>query len=568
MSLPDAQAWFTAARAWLDAAPAKPAETPENDALSALPAPVAGASFTAVEVVLRLDGRVVGEAWQRGPGTSAVRTALASALRQAQSDARIAALPEALRAGLGRRLSLELEFAGDPVPLVGERLDLMAARIEPALEGLAIRNGDRWVFALPSSVQAHNQANFLNYLSLTLAREVGLDPAASKDLKLPDGSAAYRLPTRRLAQRSFDATPFESVRGKPIVPLGAVDAAGVQAMALDLARHLRQRWPNTEALPADAAAAMRALGPRATYQPSRNEWPEPVSPPADQALAALAMAELSTAAWAPDDERQAARAFAIDTLGSVRAVADGESDPMADPAACGAILLAARTLDRAQSGWADEPTRAWLSRVADTLRHWPADRATPAPAVAAMAMAALGPEVAPALASAAWNATSAERVVVASPWLLGPGATPPSDASQAWRAALIPLVEAQFAARIDGASAEDLDGGWSPGASAPWPNAQSARAVAALATALQRDGTVEAAQRETAMRTLICGLRFLRQLQVDADACHAFRDPARAMGGIRAAGWDSDQPMAASAYALLASVRAIDAMATAGLRQP
>ena len=284
-SLSDARAWFAAARAWLDAPTAKSQETSANDALSVLPAPVASAPFSAVGVVLRLDGRVVGEACQRGPGTPAVRAALTAALRQAQAEPRIAALPADLRADLGHRLTLELEFAGEPVPLVGERLDLMASRVEPALEGFAIRNGDRWVFALPSSVQAHNQANYLNYLALTLARDVGLDPAASKDLKLPDGAATYRLPTRRLAQRSFDAPAFESVRGKPLATLESTGAASVQAMAIDLGRHLRQRWPNTEALPADAAAAMRALGPRALYQPCRNDWPEAVSPPADQALA-------------------------------------------------------------------------------------------------------------------------------------------------------------------------------------------------------------------------------------------------------------------------------------------
>ncbi|MFM7807593.1 MAG: hypothetical protein ACKPEA_06640, partial [Planctomycetota bacterium] len=346
------------------------------------------------------------------------------------------------------------------------------------------------------------------------------------------------------------------------------DAASVRTLALEAARHLRQRWPNTDTLSPDYAKAMRALGPRALYQPTRNDWPEPVSPPADQALAALAMAELASAAWAPAAERDAARAFAIDTLAAIRTVTDGENDPLGDPAACGAILLVAKALDRANETWADASTRAWLTKVADPLRKWPADRAAPASAVAAMALAALGRDASPTLVDAAWNADSAERIVAASPWLLASGATPPPDAAAEWKRALPALMEAQFAARVDGASAEDLDGGWSPGGAAPWPTAQSARAVVALATALQRPDLIDASQREAARRTLIAGMRFLRQLQVDADACHAFRDAGHAMGGIRAASWDSDEPMAASAYALLASVRALDSLAAASATQP
>jgi hypothetical protein len=96
----------------------------------------------------------------------------------------------------------------------------------------------------------------------------------------------------------------------------------------------------------------------------------------------------------------------------------------------------------------------------------------------------------------------------------------------------------------------------------PWPTAQSARAALGLATALQRTDVIESAQRAQAVQTLRAAMRFLRQLQVDDDAAYAFRSPRHAMGGLRAAAWDSDQPMAASAYALLAAVRAADSLAS------
>ena len=560
-ALSDAQAWFAAARAWLDASGQIPAT---SDALSHLAPQVAGMRCFAVGVVLRLDGRVVGESWRRAGDAQAVRSALQEALDRAQNHRSILALPEDLRALLGRRLSLEMDFAGDPVPLVGDRMDLLALRVEPCLQALGIRNGDRWVVAMPSLVQAHDQGGVMNYLALTMAREVGLDPAASKDLKLPDGAAMYRMSTRRLAQRSPDAPPFESVRGKPLVPIASIHAEAARTMADELAQHLLARWPTTDGLPPEAAQTVQALGPRAAYRPLLDEWPRPDSPPADQALAALAMAEYAGQSWAAENARGAARRFAIDTIASLRNVQTPEADPMADMAACAAILRAADALDRQDRGWTDQGGRAWLRSVRQALQAMPPGSAP----TAALACAALGADAGDALRDAAWKPESAERVVMSSAWMLADDRTPPPDAAKAWAAALVPLAETQFAASVDGAAAPDLDGGWSSGATQPWPTAQSSRAALGLATALQRSDIMSPDQRAQAVRTLRGALRFLRQLQFDADACHACRAPRRALGGLRASAWEGDEPLAASAYALLAAMRAADSLGSASVGAP
>jgi hypothetical protein len=559
-TLSDAQAWFQACRSWLNAQDGSQRESQARKPLSEPPGAASTMRFSAVGVILRLDGRPVGEAWRRGPGTNAVEGALAEAFSESCTDRRIAALPVELRAQLGARLALELEFAGEPQPLVGDRLDLMATRIEPALDAFAIRNGDRWVFALPCSIQTHNQSAFMNYLALTLARDVGLDPAASKDLKLPDGAAAYRCTTRRLAQRTADAAPFESIRGRGLAPLTAVDGAGVQRMATQLASHLAQRWPSMDGLPAESAEALRALGPRALYQPAKNAWPEPVSPPADQALAALALAEFSNKAWAPAEDRAQARRNAVATLESLRRVSDGETDPIPDASACAAAWLAAAELDRADAAWADDAMRTWVRGVADSLRTGPASTSKPSPTTAAMTWAVLGDAMPETWRAIAWDPAVPERVVTATPWIASTGRVPTGDIAAAWTRTLPPLMDSQFTARIDGASADDLDGGWPAGSQSPWPQAQSARAALGLATALQRTDLVDPAQQARATDCLRQAMRFIAQLQADEDACHAFRDPARARGGIRTSCWDSEQPIAASAYSLLAAVRAADAL--------
>ena len=547
------RACFDAARSWLRDDHATSGDAAENKGKDApLPA-LPEVPCSAAAVIIRLDGRPVGQAWKAGPETGLAARCLQEAWAQARADRRIASMPPDLRDRLGDRVTLEMEFAGDPEPLVGDRLDTLASRVDPALEAFAIRNGDRWAFAMPSLLQARNQAPLLNYLAMGVARDAGLDPAASRDLRLPDGAAAYRAPTRRLAQASFDAEPFESWRGSRLVELASIDAPAVRRMASGVAAHLAQRWPNTEGLPPDGVAAIEALGPRSDYQPATGTWPSAISAPAEQALAALAMARWSRHPGLDATERDAARAFACRTLASLRDVTAEESDPRSDAAATACVLLAARELDAPGAtpdakAWSDVRLRAWIDQLRDSLRASGAGTTPPAGTAAAMACAALGPAADESLMRRAWDPRQAERALQATPWIAD---RMPADASAAWSDALRQLIAAQCPDG-SGRGPRDAAGGWGGSAAAPRPTAASAKATLALATALSTPGLVGDADRRAGIESLRRSLRFLRQLQADEWACHAFRDPARAIGGIRSAPWDSDEPMAASAYALLA----------------
>ena len=546
-----ALACFDAARGWLRAAAAGSAKPSENKVretpLPSLPEP----ECSAAAVVIRLDGRPIGQATRAGPGTGLVGACLAEAWAMALADRRIEALPPELRDRLGERVTLELELAGRPEPLVGERLDAVAARVDPALQAFAIRNGDRWAFAMPSVLQARNQSPHLNYLALGVAREAGLDPAASRDLRLPDGAAAYRAGTRRLAQPTFDAGPFESWRGSRLIDPSVIDAAEVRDMAARIAAHLAQRWPNREGLSPEAAASVESLGPRAAYQPASATWPSPVSPPAEQALAVLAMARWSRLPGLEPEAQRTAHAFATRTLASLRQVDAQESDPRGDMAAIACMMLAARELDATDPTWADQATRAWLEELRESLKAAIEGDTPPQGAAAAMACAALGEAAPESLRQRAWDPQQPERALQSTPWLSEPW---PADAGAAWKDALEQLLAAQCDSWSAPGGPRDADGGWGGSAAMPRPTAASGKVTLALATALVTPGLVDAADRPDALRSLRRSLRFLRQLQVDEAGCHAFRDPAHALGGLRAAPWDSDQPMAASAYALLACV--------------
>jgi hypothetical protein len=557
-----AMAWFAAIRDALDQGRLAASGSPDFHANFSRIGSGPDMPFSAMAVVLRLDGRPVGMAWRAGPETAEIWSAAADAMSQAEADPRVASLPADLRARLGERLALELELAGETVPVVGDRLDRMAARAEPGMEALAIRNGDRWAFAMPGLLQARNQAGLLPFLSLGLAREAGLDMRGAKDLKLPEGAAVYRAPTIRLVQRRSDSPAARCLRGGPQdVPVGA-DAATVQAMAAALAAHLEQRWPRVQGLDPAEAGTIKALGPRTLYRPAMGTWGEPVSPPADQALAALAVARWAQAPWVHDADRTRADDFVRRTLESLRRVEPGEIDPATDPTAAACVVLAARaSSQRRGAATLDVETESWVARLSSQLASRLDDGELRGTAEA-MAISAVGDgDRAARTLTGPEPGVAAERLLLVAPWLDAPW---PSAAASAWPEVLDGLAGGQIDARTETGVPADLHGGWGePGTGRP--SASSARAAWALAAALLRCDDLDARRRAEGCHALRMAMGFLRRLQVDDFACHAFRDPARAIGGLRAAPWDSDLPMAAAAWALLACLDAVPALQACSL---
>jgi hypothetical protein len=552
-----ALAWFTAIRNALDEGRLDASKGPEFPADSEARSSGTPEPVSAVSVILRLDGRPVGMAWRAGPETAKIWDAATDAMSQAMADPRVAALPADLRSRLGERLTLELELAGGTVPVIGDRLDQMAARAEPGLEALAIRNGDRWAFAMPGMLQARNQAGLLPFLSLGLAREAGLDLRGAKDLALPEGAGVYRAPTIRLVQRRPDASATGCLRGgPPHVPFGA-DAATVQAMAAALATHLERRWPRVEGLDAVEAGMIEALGPRALYRPAMGTWGDPVSPPVEQALAALAMARWAEAPWVHEAERARARDFVRRTIDSLRRMEPGEIDPAGDPTAAACVVLAARAWSqRRGAGTFDAETATWIARLASGLASR-LDAGELQGVAEAMAVSTRDDGGGAArMLSIPEPGVSAERLLLISPWLDTPW---PPVAASAWPKVLDGLTASQIDARSETGVPADLHGGWGESGSGR-PSASTARAAWALAAALLRCDGLDARRRAEGCHALRMAMGFLRRLQVDDFACHAFRDPAKAIGGVRATPWDSDLSMAAAAWTLLACVDAVPAL--------
>jgi hypothetical protein len=562
-SVADAKALFQVSRQWLDQQvlqdplDLKPLDFTKDASLSPT------FSATAAGVVLRLQGRPVGQAWARQTAdhSSCLALALLKALALANEDRILAHLPAQERANAARQLSLEIELVGDTRPFTGDRIDTLAARIDNGREAMAIRAGDRWAFSLPSLQQSLNQTQLPWYTMVLMAREVGVDAGSDKKFKLPDGVVMYRADTRRLAQIAAKAPAFEVSRAMLTVPLAQITNSALDQMAVAIAAHLETRIRNSDGLSKETLETLQALGPAGEYQPALGVVAQPICAPLEQAMGAFAMARFAQMNF-PEIDRAAAREFAIFTLQSLQQVVGQEKNPLDNLATMATCLLACQSLAHSTPDWADSTSKEWEkvlnAKVAAAfalndqtdLQTW---------ALCAAALAQQSPiEVARALDNA-WQIRPVEKLLSASPWMLLAeqrvgDSSDHARAKEACELLQIMLVQSQLSRSLNPDLAADLEGGWpiiANGTSGA--TAQSSRPTLTMALAL--DPKLFSASPSTAKQnldSLKLALRFLKQLQVDQSGCYAFRDPAKSIGGIRAAPWDSNQPLGANATTLLA----------------
>ena len=107
-----------------------------------------------------------------------------------------------LQSELGRSLLIELEVAGELTPLIGKSIDHLARKLEPGLDGVAMRAAARnGSYLFPSQLRITNQAGdpqgllFNLFLNAGSAREGFLRCCASQnDISL------YRFRTTHLTQ--------------------------------------------------------------------------------------------------------------------------------------------------------------------------------------------------------------------------------------------------------------------------------------------------------------------------------------------------------------------------------
>ncbi len=593
-------AWIRA-RAWVDdlKVPSVPA-APPAPVMPPVPPPAAvpgaapnapGAATPvaegpgAVAVVLRMRGRLVGTGLAFGAGTDLLERAVSQALDAVATDDAVLALPREERDHIGRELSLELELASQPVPVVGRAVAQVVSRIEPALEGLALRRGERWTWTMPSIVQASNIASDPIRTCAAMLQQLAIDPRELPSQALPEGTSFYTAPTRRLAQLEPRGAPFEVIRGRQVIPLTAIGPAGRAEFAAALARHLRAHVTRPAPAAPTETNALKALGIRGDYRPHLDHHRDLAAPSQDQALAALALATASRSSLLPEADRRAAAAAAADLLLALSVVAEIEDPPLSNPSAVALALLADDALERSGIAAPARPAE-FLDQLRTSLRtslgapNAAVDHARAIEIAAASVLDARGRPVIDrvvldALLEKAWAAPPSTALVGMLPWLLVAererGAFADSERAARILARAEPVRRAMLASQLGVGGPEepapDAAGGFAlTGGSRPMATSQSARPTLALALMLAEPSLSTTAELPDLMRSQLMALRFLRQLAVDERSAYAFRNSARTLGGVCDSLWDSTQPVAASSMTLMAVVESEAALKAAAAR--
>lgn len=508
-------------------------------------------------VTMRLDGRVIGRglSWA-GDG----RDLLVSAQRAWQRGV------ESVGAVIGERaaaIALDIELGGEFVPLVGEtELDFLS-QINPGIDGIAVRAGERIGVTFPGQMLASGWS----------AQQALMHAIAPLELPQVDfgtlrnryGLVVYRFETEHLAQPESGAEPVFLHRCGRRVSMGEVSGARILGAAGEAALFLeRLAWPGPE-----------PHGIRGDYDPIADSYAPAIAPPASQAIAAWA---LSVYAQTPGvDAAESARALrsARETLSEFTLATEFEDDPGLDPGALALWLVAME-----ESGGAGvygegeaaeriekfaEDARAGLLGLADDAERFDAQPGV-IRAMVALSLSYGGDEdsVGKAKEIARWLyvETAPGDLVALMPWLGLASERLAADGKIGAEGALREMRSVIERFTIHGeeadAGTDDLVGGvvFTRGRT-PLPSWQSLRPVSFLAAMIGDDRLTGAHERGASWLSLVESLRFAMQLQVDETAGHMFVRPEAARGGVRLALWDQRCSVNATALALVSWCEAL-----------
>ncbi|MBL9148945.1 MAG: hypothetical protein JNM94_09665 [Phycisphaerae bacterium] len=568
---------FLAARGWLDAG-----ETPPpSDPSTALPLP----GTRGVAVILRHRGRFVGSGddWPVGAGDDRMlRRAFARALARAVGDTVIAALPRDLRDSTLKELSLEIDFAGRPEPLVGRTFAECATRIEPGLDGIAMRRGGgnaaRWAAVFPASMAASNLSAAPERGFLGLLGDLELPLKDLPDLVRSDPVGVFRFPSLRLAQTTPTEMPF--IRGRGVQRYSDADvtpaaierfaASTLSRLALSVAAAIPQAV--TKELGGGGERGVEGLGLFGNYEPVPDQFTPLIAPPLEQALAAWAAASVSTCERFNPELRERAHRFAVDLLVDLALRTSAEESPSATTPPMAFALCAVSALGDPEKLPAPVREFASLAREKLGVQFKSGNVGDRALATMASAMALVGDgrvagttETRAAL-DALWTAATPPELVGHLPWLALAEVAYAKNTGQ-------PVANGERALQILDVllpaqagfgrypSDDDLRGGFRlTGAGRNSVNSQSLRPGLGLAVIASQPGYLPPERQADLVRRVRSLVRFAMELAVDERESLFFRNPPRCQGGVRVALWDSTMPVAANAMAILVATEAVEAL--------
>ncbi len=565
---------YIAVRRWLDAATLPDLTKPESAV------PVAGAR--GVAVILRHQGRVVGIGtdW---PGGGAgddrmVRRAVGRAVARAFGDRVISALPKEMRDTATQSLALELEFASRPEPLLGRTFAECATRVEPGLDGIALRRGgggkSTWAAVFPALQHAANTAAASDLAFIALLHDLELPAKDLPDLVRIEAVGVFKFGSLCLTQSDPGDPPLIRGRGTPRFADASVTEASVREFALATLGRLyaTRAVDDSEAAKTPGSQSMSGLGLLGNYAPVPDEYKPLSAPPLDQALTAWAAASVAASERFEVADRLRARTFAIALLDDLAIRRVGEDSPTATNQPMAFLLCAVARLgsEDGLSEGAREMARVAREKLAEPLRSGTSGDRALAALAAAVSFSGEGRIVGAAetraALDAAWASVARPELVGQLPWLVIAEVTfahatgqAVTHADDAWAVAqLVLAAQAGFGAF---ASELDLRGGFRlTGTGRGGVTSQSLRPGLAIVALADDSGLVPNGQEQLLRDRARAVLRFAFELALDERESRQFRNPERSRGGIRASLWDSSQPVAASALAILVATSGLEAL--------
>ncbi|MCA9286338.1 MAG: hypothetical protein KDA22_14025 [Phycisphaerales bacterium] len=542
-------AWTTA-RGWLDAMALPAEEAPE--AAVELP------DVRAISVLIRRSGEVVARGeWTEG-GPLGLRRAMSRAIGELYGDPGLRRLLETAPAAMAPRLTLEVECAGEPVPVLGRTFEEVGSRIQPGIDGLAMRRESRWSFAFPGRLLAANSAKSPTGTFASMAVELGLAARDLSDLRRTEPVEVYRLPTTRLVQVEPGGTPLALLRLDELVRIESVTRESIRQLADHVAQRIADHVLFAHPVPGPRESRLPAMV-RGDYHPVADEYRPLEAGPFDQWLVAFVLLRHANApttdALTADHVRTAAREWVLQAATPGEGVEEGVTFA-SDRAAAMAVLACSELGERFPT--TDAVVATALAQLRAPLDGDPPHGLDASLTAAALARAAQNgvPGVTPADAASAieraWAATPAREHGSMLPWIVMAEEWAGTARQDAGPDRLARLQAALLSAQSGAASGAPLDlrGGFPLAGQPDMASARSLPALAGLAFLLgrpepspQRSAEIWAGQ--------LAALRFVMQLAVRSPFEQLYRDPERVAWGIRASPWDSDQATAAQAMGLL-----------------
>ncbi len=530
------------ARDWLDSSTLPDANSPE--------ALIEVDGMVGASVVLRLDGRRVGSASGFNTTPLLLRRLLGKALGEALGDRTIKSLPESIRNSAPARLTLEIECASSPEPLLGSTLVAAVGRLRPGSDGIAVRRDQEWAHAFPGRSMATGTAGNATSTIVRLCAKLGLPPRDLPELRKLDQVDLHRFSTLRIAQTQPAGLPFEAHRSGPYVARSERGGPEHHALIDALVLRLHNRIIDAEEKPDNELTFLGDFDPiSASYSPLQASR-------RDQAMAARSLAETLHCKGVSPETFQMAAADCVHILALLAPV-----DPMKEPEVADLTLLAAVRL--LQSDYLDTTFAMNIismdgPRILEAKGVHADDLDIRRAAVIANLPASVLPNASDELAAQrvedAWINSDPKRLITELDWFaLAERGIADRRGEPSPRIGLIRDAAKVLAARqIQSQVLNDLDGGIPLQRGTPERiDARSIRLGIAYAI-------LENLSSQVQDQTIDGLLRFTRQLQMTESDAMLYQGGLRGAGGIRESPWSPRQPLMMDANALLFAVEAMN----------